>query len=294
MADYQDKNLEELREEARARDLKGRSGLNKDELAKALEADDNSASDESSSEAPAASNEFEGEGAPRSADNDSEHYGAASEASDEDNPEVVSELSPEGQEALSEMEPKQAEFADLALDASGPLHLQSPHERVMTGAVSPEHAKEQKKILKDLPDDHVGEVTEAGGYNQPKKGSGPDGQVMPEDVIDFPPPLQEDKEDRRNAEEGKKSRTVDVATVQSEHAKEVFPDDDASGQDRAFNQRAQLYTDGLTGLADHNLPLSYRVNEVGTDTTEADDAEQEEADKEKDSKSSKSKTAAKK
>jgi hypothetical protein len=306
MADYQDKTKEELLEEARERDLKGRSSMDKDELVRALEEDDSNdppTSDESSSEstdsgastehqegnasvegeAPAASNEGEGEGEPRGADSDVEHYGFMSEASDENNPDVVEELSPEEQEALDEMGEQQAKFADLALAASGPNILQSPSERIMTGAVSEEHAKELSGLLKDLPEDHVGHVTESGEFAEPRRGSGPDGQIMPEDVIDFPPPLQVDEEDRRASAAGKKASVVDVNTVQSDHARAAFPEDDASGQDRAFNQRAQLYTDGLSGEAGHNLPLSYRVNEVGTGVAETDEAQQEELAREEQS-----------
>lgn len=65
---------------------------------------------------------------------------------------------------LEEKTPEAAELAAEEMDLQGPLHLQSPEERIMTGAVSEDQAKEQEQLLADKPDNHVGEVTDA-GYN---------------------------------------------------------------------------------------------------------------------------------
>jgi hypothetical protein len=156
--------------------------------------------------------------------------GHDSEASDLDNPEVVANLSPEGQEAAEELGPEAKELADAALDASGPLHLQSPDERVATGAVNEEHAKEQEEAQKNVPDDYTGDVTESG-----LTASEPVHKEQ-EDVIDFPPPLAE----RENAGE------------------EFSPDEPK----RLYAQKSVFYTDGLSGEGDHNLERAYKIPRV--------------------------------
>jgi hypothetical protein len=85
--------------------------------------------------------------------------------SDPHNPEVQENLSSSGQEALDKMgeDSVAAEEADLRLDASGPLHLQDPAQRVMTGAVNEDHAEEQAKLVEEnKPEGYTGEVNELG------------------------------------------------------------------------------------------------------------------------------------
>jgi hypothetical protein len=168
--------------------------------------------------------------------------GHDSEASDLDNPEVVENLSPEGQEAAEELGPEAKKEADAALDASGPLHLQSPDERIATGAVSEEHAKEQEKIQKDVPEDYTGDVTESG-----LTASEPVHKEQ-EDVIDFPPPLAERDQDEQ----------------------EYLGSDD--GPKRLYAQKSVFYTDGLSGGGDHNLERAYKLPEK---LKSSDDAERE-------------------
>ena len=43
-----------------------------------------------------------------------------------------------------------------------PLVKQAPSERIMTGATSEEEAKKQEALLKNKPEDYVGDVSEAG------------------------------------------------------------------------------------------------------------------------------------
>lgn len=240
MSDYNEKTVDELKDEAKSRDLSGYSDKNKKDLVALLEEDDAKGQSEA------------------------EPLGAQSEASDADNPEVVENLSPEGQQALGELSPEAVEQADLALDASGPLKLQPPSERLAVGAVNEEQAKEQEELFKDLPDDHVGNLREDGFTGEgERQGSGPNGEVVQEDVIDFPPPLEKVEEENAAKTDGAKARVESVPSTKQEAANAAFPDEGPYvAQPRLFNQRAQVYTDGLSGVADHNTELSYRVNDV--------------------------------
>lgn len=247
MANYDDMKKDELLKEAQKRDLSGRSGMDRDELQAALEADDN-ASDEGSD------NEVDGT-------KPETQVGFDSEASD---PDVVGD-EVAGQEALAEMEPEQAAQADLALDASGPLVLDKPSNRIMAGATSEAEAKEQEKLLSDLPEDFVGNVLGDGSVatNSAREGSGENGEVLQEDVIDFPPPPAEVTEERKNLVEGKAENLSSADYAKTRAANEAFPDEgEVVAQPRLYQQRGQLYTDGLSGQADHNLEMAYRVRDV--------------------------------
>lgn len=253
-----EKNKDELVELARERELEGRSGMSKEELAEAL-------ADDSSSDVKA-----------------DDEFDAEDEANDENNPDVVENLSPEGQEALEEMEPEQAEEAALALDASGPLHLESPSQRMMTGAVSEDHAKEQEELLKDKPEDFVGNVTEAGFDDEGNPiikptaeehaalqerresrlstkenlGEGDDREikeVKQEDVIDFPPPLAE-REGLDEDPEPAKAAPVEGAPFTNTSV--------AGGLGRVYEQKSVFYTDGLSGSAEQNLERAYEIPEL--------------------------------
>ncbi len=244
---------EELLEKAKELDVEGRSGMNKEELEKAV------ADAEGSSEPADSGNDtgFSVDG------KDSE----ASDASDED---VKEGLSPSGKEALEEMgeDSEAAKLADVALDASGPLHLQDPADRVMTGAVNEEHAKEQEELLVNRPEDFVGDVTEAGfdedgvpaassrRESEPSV-SDPDrskaelraaGELKQEDVIDFPSAVQADE---------------DEDAIRNEAASGPFSNTAVMGaSDRTFAQKAVFYTDGLGGGAEQNLERAYEIPEL--------------------------------
>jgi hypothetical protein len=266
MADNE-KTKDELLEEARKRDLKGRSGMSKDELAEALAAEDADETEEVDGTKPET------------------QVGHDSEASDADNEDVVANLSPEGQEALAEMGDEQAEQADLALDASGPLFLESPHDRIMAGATSEEEAKEQEELLSDLEEDElVGNVRADGSAlgAEAREGSGENGEVLQEDVIDFPPPLQDVRDEREELVNSKKDALENNSEyVKQRAANEAFPDEgETVAAPRLYNQRAQVYTDGLSGQADHNLELSYRVRDIKAGTFHVlDDPMSEEREK---------------
>jgi hypothetical protein len=261
MADYSDKTKDELLEEARERDLKGRSGMSRDELQAALEADDAAPAEDADDDGAADEAEEVDGTKPET------QVGHDSEASDPENPDVVENLSPEGQEALAEMTDEQAEQADLALDASGPLHLESPSERLMAGATSEEEAKEQEELLSGLEEDELHGNVRADGSPlgaEARQGSGENGEVLQEDVIDFPPPPAEVAEERAELVDSKKaSGENNVGYVRQRAANEAFPDEgEVVAQPRLFQQRGQLYTDGLSGQADHNTEMAYRVHDI--------------------------------
>jgi hypothetical protein len=259
-----EKNLDDLKEMAKEADLKGRSSMGKEELAEALA--DGGSSDEAEVEAEAKADDGEDHDAPLG------HDSAASDASDQD---VVDELSPSGKEAFEEMGDVAAHEADLALDASGPLHLQSPHDRIMTGAVSEEHAKEQEEALADRPEDgaYAGEVTEAGfsedgsfshlksedeqAVSDPDKTKGElraAGELKQEDVIDY----EAYREDADEADE-----EFDASAKLAQGA--GFGNSDVAGGGeyaRPYGQKAVFYTDGLGGAAEQNLERAYEIPEL--------------------------------
>lgn len=266
MTDYNDQTVEELRKQASDRNLEGRSGLNKDELVAALEKSDSSGDSNQELAGPADAGdtpEEVEETLPEAVQGDerdqaAEEHAAVThhtEASDPDNPEVVDNLSPEGQDALEELDPDSvaAHEADLALDASGPLHLQSPSERVQAGAINEEHGKEIAAKVGKLPDDFVGNILEDGslvGVDEAK-------YVDPQDVIDFPPPIQPGREAREDVQT-RDERGVGLAH-QTRAAAEAYPDEGPTvAAPRLYEQRGQLYTDGLSGQADHNTAMAYR------------------------------------
>lgn len=262
---------EELVEKAKEAELSGYSTKNKDELAEALANLDNEGGAQT----------LQDDGTPQA---EAKSAGYLSEGSDEDNPEVVSNLSPEGQEALADMGDEAAEKADLALDASGPLHLENPADRVMTGAVSEDHAKEQEKALEGKPEDWTGDTTEAGfdddgnakvGHNAAARpataGQEKDNlsenddrelrEVRPEDVIDFPPPVGAGAKDKEKVA----TATVKAspAGIFSAHISPVGPlDDPTQDARRGYQQKSVFYTDGLSGTADHNHERAYEYGEL--------------------------------
>ncbi len=135
----EDKTKAELLEEAREKEIEGRSSMNKDELAAALDEGDGSVS-EGGTEVRDAQDLLTPTG--QSVDGES----TADERLDE----------------IEEDAPESAKLAAVTMDSHGPLILQDPSERIMTGAVNEEQAKEQEKLLKNKPEDWVGDVSEAG------------------------------------------------------------------------------------------------------------------------------------
>lgn len=182
MADYSELKKDELVDLARERGLEGYSDLKKDELVKALQDNDGVGEPPEGSGVTAEDlltpTGTVGVDVPKEVVDDyQENYvperqeevkDAAEEGynlnelkpegSDPDNPVVEAELadSPEYQ-SLSDEE---KQLADLALDARGPLSVQSPYGRVMTGAVSEEQAAEQEAERAKLPEDFVGDIPE--------------------------------------------------------------------------------------------------------------------------------------
>lgn len=279
MSNYDEKTVAELKDEAKSRDLSGYSDKNKEDLVKFLDDDDNSASSDSEAEPKTDAQERAQDVAGES--QEAKNTGFASEASDADNPDVKEGLSPEGQEALGEMDEAQSDVADLALDASGPLHLQKPSERIMAGAVSEEEAKAQEELIGELPEDHVGNILGDGTVpsSEAPKGSGPNDELVQEDVVDFPPPLAEVEEDRKDSADGKKATGVNAPYVKEEAALAAFPNEgETVAQYRAFNQRGQLYTDGLSGVADHNTALAYRLPDITPSAQESDNPDSDSKD----------------
>lgn len=165
--ELEQKTKEELLEEARERDLEGRSSMNKDELVDALASDSGSSDGEKVSEGGDEVQDAEDLLTPTGPyrghlQNEAEAALSAGNPvpGEDDRP-----VNPDADERMQDLEEKTPEAAKLAaeeLDYAGPLHLQSPEERIMTGAVSEEQAEEQKKLLANMPEGYVGEVTEAG------------------------------------------------------------------------------------------------------------------------------------
>jgi hypothetical protein len=239
--------------------------------------------------------------------------GKNTEASNPKNENVQESLSPEGQEALGEMgeDSEAAKEADLALDASGPLHLEPPHTREMTGAVSEEHAKEQEEVLKNKPEDYVGSVSEAGfdedgnpahattlgePKGQPKDNLSENDdrkpedvyEVRQEDVIDYPPPLGE-REEALTGEKVKGDETAEGAAGGAFHSEPLGAASTPGARSRLFEQKAVFYTDGLSGAADHNHERAYVTPEVlqsdnPTVRTAGDESESEAFQEEKSAK----------
>lgn len=247
-------NVEQLKDEARRLEVSGFSTMLKEDLVDAV-ADAEGSSDDQA-------------------------VGHNSEASDPQNEEVQEGLSPEGQDALEEYGEDSAyvEESDLALDASGPLHFESPARREMTGAVSEEHAKEQEELLKNKPDDYVGLVTEAGfdedgnvitDSDRTRKiskkdnlGPGDDRElyeVRQEDVIDFAPPVGQRSFDRADTPETVNMPPRGVFSAHISPAPAVG--DVTQDSRRGYQQKAVFYTDGLSGAADHNHERAYEYNE---------------------------------
>jgi hypothetical protein len=271
---------EELLEKAKELDIEGRSSMNKEELEKAVADAEGSSSDGSETEQKGGS--------------DTSAFGAGgkdTEASDATSEEVQEGLSSQGEEALEEMgeDSEAASEADIALDASGPLHLEAPHLREMTGAVSEEHAKEQEELLKNKPDDYVGSVSEAGfdedgrpagasqaePKGQPKDNLSPNDErdpedvyeVRQEDVIDYPAPLAErEAQMRRDAGEEdveiKGDEISQGAPGGAFHTEALGSASTPGARSRLFEQKAVFYTDGLSGTADHNHERAYVTPEV--------------------------------
>jgi len=183
-------------------------------------------------------------------------------------------LSPEGQEALAEMgeDSEAAKLADIEADSHGPLHLESPSERIMTGAVNEEHAKEQEEKLENMPEDYSGDVSEAGfdadGTPAHADAAAEEGssvkdnlaegddrelrEVRQEDVIDYPPAPT-------GHEEGK---TIQQAPSGAFHSEPLGNASVPGARSRLFEQKSVFYTDGISGHSDHNFERAYEVPEV--------------------------------
>jgi hypothetical protein len=310
MSDYADKKKEELVDEARNRGLSGYSDKNKDELVALLEESDasqnqdgqdvpqNSGTAESS---PPDSNqedvgqkyleeekdrieEYEDDTTDPDFEVQTAHH---SEASNLENPEVVGNLSPEGQEAAEQMSGVERAEADAALDASGPLHLQSPDEREMTGALTEKHGEEQRERVQMPEDGHTGGFSESGvPLNVPpdfsQVGSRKDNlhesddrelyEVRQEDVIDFPPPLAEREAALRS--EGRNPLGLEVSEDEGNRAGDG--EQTVEGDSNVVSpSKAVLYTDGLSGDAEMNLE---RANEIPERLQSTDKNEREAGD----------------
>lgn len=259
---------EELLERARELEVEGRSSMSKEELEKAVANAERSSGDEVA---------------------DGSERGFEREGSDLDDPEVKAELSPSGQEAAEKLDDASADLANAAMDASGPLHLQSPEDRIMTGAVNEEQAEEQRKLLEENMGDegHAGHFTEAGQplstglYDEQDaaraKGEQKDNlhesddrelhEVRQEHVIDFPPPVGQREgttsRSQDRAEDSAEERNPDLAYAEPGGAPLGNPVIGAGSRvGDVYSQKGVLYTDGLSGHADHNLERAYEIPEL--------------------------------
>jgi len=199
--ELEQKTKEELLELARERDLEGRSGMNKEELVDTLSSSD------SSSDAEGDGSVSEGGDEVR----DAEDLLTPTGESEDGESEGVEERQNAASQYYPESAPKEGSLA-YAMDAAGPLHIQSPEERIMTGAVSEEQAKEQEKLLANKPDDYVGDVTEA-GFDEDgnvrvagRRATAPVVEVVDEDVADT---VGKESRGERRERQGLESDTPD-------------------------------------------------------------------------------------
>lgn len=241
-----EKNLDELKEMAKDADLEGRSKMGKEELAEALA--DDSSSDEADAD--------------ESAVLDAE----ASEEAAEERLETVEE----------EAGPVAAELsAHEELDVQGPLVTGKPSERIMTGAVSEEHAEEQAELLANQPEDYVGDVSEAGfdEDGRPAESEGAESSFRARE--DSPSKSDPDRTygelraegllDQRDVVDYDAQRQVPEADAPMREEGSVFANSAVAGNPntgRSFGQKAVFYTDGLSGGAEQNLERAYEIPEL--------------------------------
>jgi len=154
---------------------------------------------------------------------------------------AVAELEGTDAEAAAEMTDEQKDLANLDLAAHGPVGLESPSERVMTGAVTEEQAEEQLEATEDLePEEKVGDLTETG------------------EPLSTPVDEEElaDAQEEAAQNDGTQSLADREAELGESHSG-LFP----NGQP-VWNQTAQLYTDGLGGGGGHRLDDAYNTEPV--------------------------------
>jgi hypothetical protein len=232
---------EELLERARELEVEGRSDMNKAELEAAV------------AEAEAKEGDSE-EAEGKRSDEELEERGVDPDAAEELESDVLSPAEAEeaAEERLDVVEEEAgeetAELVEGDLDKHGPLLTQPPSQRVMTGAVSEEHAKEQEELLSEQ-EHKTGLVTESGDQvSYDLSGYNPN-DVKQEDVIDYPEPRQEGDAGRSGLGHGSNFGGGGAA-------------DEDGVAPRAMGQKGVFYTDGLSGAADHNLERAYQIPEV--------------------------------
>lgn len=290
MSNYDDLKLEELQDVAKERDLQGRSGLNKKELVDALEADDQkSGVVDDSGPSEEATKAYQEDYVPQRrkevAEAAKEGVTLQPEGSDPDNPVVAEAL--EDNEVYQELTDEEKELANLAADASGPLHLEDPRERVMTGAVSEEQAKQQEAERAKLPDEFVGDLTEHVPDDVAKRVSDALAGKNPDEDQEFEPPLSEQFAARREAQGKLLKRTNDgrkaasAVDAEEKNIKETQDDEkNLVGTARVYNQRAVLDTTGLGGPGSDRVDRAYRTANLKSGqaqaTFHADDPRSEE------------------
>lgn len=286
MADYNDQNKDQLLDLARERGLEGYSQLNKPELVQLLENDDaNRGPDNSELKAnkdvseevqkeyqedyvPERRKEVE---AARKEGFDIESPGYQSEASDPDNPVVEAKLGED--EEYQQLSDEEKELADLALDASGPLNVQSPYGRVTTGAVSEEQAKQQEEERAKLPEEYVGDVPERVTDEQvewAERTLDPEKQTEYEleahnraNNVDGPSlndqyAALEDRKNRLHERDVNVLATAEAAEDQNIH-ETVGHEGQPQDYTRIFQQRTQLDTTGLGGPGANRIDKAYRT-----------------------------------
>lgn len=313
MANYEERSLEELQDIARERDLKGRSGLNKKDLAEALQKDDEEkgVADNAADNVKDGKNEEGGRGVAQESGQDvasrlhdsgpseeavkeyQESYapkkqkeyqkaqekgeevstvGYQSESSDPENPVVEEAL--EDKEAYQDLSDHDKELADLALDASGPLNLQSPYERIMTGAVDEEQAKEQEEVRSKLPKEFVGNLTEQVSDEDAERIRKAFAGELEEQDEEQEPTLEEQYKARkerygkllkRTNENRGSSEDLEEKTIRETQGEEQ----ERVGRGRVWAQRSQLDTSGLGGPASDRIDRAYRTAEVATGQSQA-------------------------
>lgn len=214
---------------------------------------------------------------------------AEEEAAEEADEERAADRAEERVEAAEDLYKSQEELEEEAEEeGADERFLQPEDERIMTGSV-PDDPRSAADY--EAPEEHVGHVSEAGetethAERAELRRKVEEEGIKQEDVIDFPPPVGE--------REGEEVEDDGSQIAQSEAHGGLLGNTNVLGSsEKSFGQKAQFYTDGLSGAADSNLERAYELPEVlqsndpvvrsagdDSESSGAEKSEEEEADAE--------------
>lgn len=154
--------------------------------------------------------------------------------------------SEESESLADQMEPAHEGGRGLAQEEDQDVASRLAEERA-------EEAEDLNKSQKELEEeaeaeeDDAADEEEAPPYAEASELKAPEETAKQEDVINFPPPLGD--EDAEPLQEKAHSGLLGNTNV-------------VGSEEKSFGQRAQFYTDGLSGAADSNLERAYALPEV--------------------------------